>query len=56
MTTQSLTEQIRHKASFLCIGLDSDMALLPEVLRKHSQEQFLYKKENIESNQDYEVD
>jgi hypothetical protein len=33
MTIQSLTEQIRNKASFLCVGLDSDLTKLPAAVR-----------------------
>ena len=55
MTTQSLTENIRNKASFLCIGLDSDLPSLPEVLRNHPEAQFLFNKAIIDATHDLAV-
>ena len=52
MTIQSLTEQIRNKASFLCIGLDSDLASLPATLRNHPEAQFLFNKAIIDATHD----
>ena len=49
MTIQSLTEQIRNKASFLCVGLDSDLAKLPPAVRNHPEAQFAFNKAIIEA-------
>ena len=55
MTTQSLTEQIRNKASFLCVGLDSDLAKLPAAVRNHPEAQFAFNKAIIEATHDLAV-
>ena len=55
MTTQSLTEQIRNKASFLCVGLDSDFDKLPATIRNHPQAQFEFNKAIIEETHDLTV-
>ena len=55
MTIQSLTEQIRNKASFLCVGLDSDLTKLPAVVRNHSEAQFVFNKSIIEATHDLAV-
>ena len=55
MTTQSLTEQIRDKASFLCVGLDSDLAKLPPAVRNHPEAQFTFNKAIIEATHDLAV-
>jgi orotidine-5'-phosphate decarboxylase len=55
MTTQSLTEQIRNKKSFLCVGLDSDRAKLPAALRNYPEAQFAFNKAIIEATHDLAV-
>ena len=55
MTTQSLTEQIRNKASFLCVGLDSDLSKLPAAVRNHPEAQFTFNKAIIEATHDLAV-
>ena len=35
MTKQTLFENIRHKASFLCVGLDTDLQKIPPHLLKY---------------------
>lgn len=55
MTTQSLAEQIRIKSSFLCVGLDSDLAKLPATLRNHPEAQFSFNKTIIEATHDLAV-
>jgi orotidine-5'-phosphate decarboxylase len=55
MTTQSLTEQIRDKASFLCVGLDSDLSKLPPAVRHHPEAQFEFNKVIIEATHDLAV-
>ena len=55
MTIQSLTEQIRNKASFLCVGLDSDLAKLPAAVRNHPEAQFAFNKAIIEATHDLAV-
>ena len=48
MTTQLLTEQIRSKASFLCVGLDSDLAKLPPTVLNQPESQFEFNKAIID--------
>ena len=55
MTTQSLTEHIRNKASFLCVGLDSELSKLPPAVRNHSEAQFEFNKAIIEATHDLAV-
>ena len=55
MTIQSLIEQIRNKASFLCVGLDSDLAKLPPAVRNHPEAQFAFNKAIIEATHDLAV-
>jgi len=55
MTTQSLTEQIRNKASFLCVGLDSDFVNLPSAVRNYPEAQFEFNKVIIEATHDLAV-
>jgi orotidine-5'-phosphate decarboxylase len=55
MTIQSLTEQIRNKASFLCVGLDSDLSKLPAAVRNHPEAQFAFNKAIIEATHDLAV-
>ena len=49
MTKDQLFEQIRSKQSFLCVGLDADMAKLPEHLRGSSDPIFEFNKAIIDA-------
>ena len=49
MTTQQLTEQIRIKKSFLCIGLDVDLNKIPEHLLKEEDPIFAFNKAIIDA-------
>ena len=55
MTTQLLTEQIRSKASFLCVGLDSDLAKLPPTVLNQPESQFEFNKAIIDATHDLAV-
>ena len=55
MTTQALSEQMRNKASFLCVGLDSDLAKLPPAVRNHPEAQFAFNTAIIEATHDLAV-
>ena len=49
MTTQQLVNQIRKKKSFLCIGLDVDLAKIPAYLLKKEDPIFAFNKEIIDA-------
>lgn len=49
MTTQQLTEQIRKKKSFLCIGLDVDLHKIPEHLLNDEDPIFTFNKAIIDA-------
>lgn len=49
MTTQALTEQIRLKKSFLCIGLDVDLEKIPVHLLKENDPIFAFNKAIIDA-------
>lgn len=55
MTIQSLTEQIRKKSSFLCVGLDSDISKLPSSVSQHPEAQFTFNKQIIDATHDLAV-
>ena len=55
MTIQSLTEQIRKKSSFLCVGLDSDTSKLPSSVSQHPEAQFTFNKQIIDATHDLAV-
>ena len=55
MTIQSLTEQIRKKSSFLCVGLDSDKSKLPSSISQHPEAQFTFNKQIIDATHDLAV-
>ncbi len=55
MTIQSLTEQIRKKSSFLCVGLDSDTSKLPPSVSQHPEAQFTFNKQIIDATHDLAV-
>lgn len=49
MTTEQLTEQIRKKNSFLCIGLDVDLKKIPSHLLKEEDPIFTFNKAIIDA-------
>ena len=49
MTKEQLFEQIRSKQSFLCVGLDADMAKLPAHLRESQDAIFEFNKAIIDA-------
>jgi orotidine-5'-phosphate decarboxylase len=49
MTTQQLTEQIKKKNSFLCIGLDVDLNKIPKHLLKEEDPIFAFNKAIIDA-------
>lgn len=52
MTREDLFKQIQKKKSFLCIGLDSDISLIPKHLLSHSDPVFEFNKQIIETTRD----
>ena len=55
MTTQQLTEQIHKKNSFLCIGLDTDLAKIPKHLLHFEDPIFEFNKAIIDATHDLAV-
>lgn len=55
MTTQELVEQIRHKKSFLCIGLDVDLTKIPSHLLETEDPIFEFNKAIIDATHDLAV-
>jgi orotidine-5'-phosphate decarboxylase len=53
MTRQQLTEQIRTKGSYLCVGLDTDIAKLPPHLRDHADPIFEFNRQIIDATKDH---
>jgi len=53
MTRQYLVEQIKQKGSYLCVGLDSDIAKLPKHLQSHPDAIFEFNKAIIDATKDY---
>ena len=52
MTRDELYKQIKAKGSFLCIGLDSDIAKIPSHLQGHSDAIFEFNKAIIDATHD----
>jgi len=52
MTPETLTENIRNRSSFLCVGLDTDPSKLPGSLRSHPDGIFEFNKAIIDSTKD----
>ncbi len=52
MTRKQLVEQIRTKASFLCVGLDSDLTKIPEHLLSFEDPVFEFNKRVIDATKD----
>jgi len=53
MTRQFLTEQIKEKGSYLCVGLDTDVTKLPAHLQSHPDGVFLFNKAIIDATKDH---
>jgi orotidine-5'-phosphate decarboxylase len=52
MTRQYLVEQIKQKKSYLCVGLDSDIAKLPKHLQSHPDAVFQFNKSIIDATKE----
>ena len=52
MTRKQLAEQIRSKKSYLCVGLDTDLDLIPKHLLKESDPIFAFNKSIIDATLD----
>ncbi|UCS95159.1 orotidine-5'-phosphate decarboxylase [Echinicola marina] len=55
MDKQSLFKQIQGKSSFLCVGLDTDLAKIPSHLLKEKDPIFEFNKQIIDHTADYAV-
>lgn len=55
MTRSELFSQIQQKSSFLCVGLDPDLAKIPTHLRSEKDPIFSFCKQIIEETADYAV-
>ena len=55
MTKDELFNQIKTKNSYLCVGLDSDIARLPNHLLKEADPIFEFNKQIIDATIDYAV-
>jgi orotidine-5'-phosphate decarboxylase len=53
MTRQELVQQIQQKGSYLCVGLDTDVDLLPPHLRLQQNAVFEFNKAIIDATKDY---
>ncbi|MBN9381372.1 MAG: orotidine-5'-phosphate decarboxylase [Chitinophagaceae bacterium] len=53
MTRQELTEQIRKKKSYLCVGLDTDVTKIPPHLLSFSDPVFEFNRRIIDATRDY---
>lgn len=53
MTRQQLTEQIFTKKTYLCIGLDTDLARIPRHLQGHPDALFEFNRQIIDATLDY---
>lgn len=53
MTKQTLFENIRRKASFLCVGLDTDLQKIPQHLLKEDDPIFAFNKAIIDATAPY---
>ena len=52
MTRQHLIEQIQQKKSYLCVGLDTDLAKIPQHLQSHPDAVFEFNKQIIDATKD----
>lgn len=55
MNVQQLFDQIKKKGSFLCVGLDTDIAKIPAFLLESTDPVFAFNKEIIDSTSPYTV-
>lgn len=53
MTRQELINQIRATGSFLCVGLDTDIAKLPDCLKEHEDAVFEFNKAIVDATAPY---
>lgn len=53
MTRQQLIEQIHQKQSYLCVGLDTDIAKIPRHLQSHPDAMFEFNKAIIDATLDH---
>ncbi|MDR3711299.1 MAG: orotidine-5'-phosphate decarboxylase [Puia sp.] len=53
MTRHQLTEQIRAKGSYLCVGLDTDLSKIPAHLQSHPDPVFEFNRRLIDATKDY---
>ena len=53
MNKKEIFEQIQKKRSFLCIGLDTDTAKIPDFLKNEADPVFEFNKRIIDATQDY---
>lgn len=53
MTYNQLFENIKSCGSFLCVGLDTDTAILPQSLRKEDNPMFLFNMEIVDATAPY---
>lgn len=52
MTRQQLIEQVQLKKSFLCVGLDTDINLIPKHLQSHPDAVFEFNRQIIDATKD----
>ena len=52
MTRKQLIQQIQLKKSYLCVGLDTDIAKIPKHLQSHPDAVFEFNKQIIDATQD----
>jgi orotidine-5'-phosphate decarboxylase len=55
MTYKDIVNQIKLKKSFLCVGLDSDIAKIPEFFKKYDNPVFEFNKQIIDATQKYAI-
>jgi len=53
MTRQQLVEQIFAKQTYLCVGLDTDIARIPKHLQSHRDAIFEFNRQMIDATKDY---
>lgn len=53
MTRQQLVEQIRRKSSYLCVGLDTDISMIPKHLLKEPDPIFSFNKAIVDATRAY---
>ena len=52
MTRNKIIEQIHHKKSFLCVGLDTDISKIPKYLLDFEDPVFEFNKRIIDATKD----